>query len=130
MTDDLRSRILAALRDHQPPTHVDSQGLPPDEFGCCADAVMAVLGEQFPPMLVLDPPSGLSPKQVAAWAEAVSSDTTQRLMILPPNASDLWRRRTPAERRAYLEAHRDEAIERGIPVDLVDMMIRDAEAEQ
>lgn len=134
MTDDLRARILAALREHQPPTHVDSQGLPPDEFECCADAVMAVLGEQFPPMLALDAPPELSPEQVAAWqtqwAEAVSGDTTQRLVILPPNSSDLWRRRTPAERRAYLEAHRDEAIERGIPEDLIDMMIRDAEAER
>ncbi len=132
MTDDLRARILVAPREHQPPTHTDSQGLPPDEFECCADAVMAVLGEQFPPALVLDSPSGLSAEQVAAWqaqwAEAVSGDTTQRLVILPPNSSDLWRRRTPAERRAHLEAHRDEAIERGIPGDLVDMMIRDAEA--
>lgn len=44
MTDDLRARILAVLREHQPPTHTDSQGLPPDEFECCADAVLAVLG--------------------------------------------------------------------------------------
>jgi hypothetical protein len=41
VTDDLRSRIATALREHQPPAHVT--GLPADEFDCCADAVMAVV---------------------------------------------------------------------------------------
>lgn len=44
-TSDLRARIARALRDHQPPTHVDPAGLPKDEFDCCADAVMAVIGD-------------------------------------------------------------------------------------
>lgn len=39
-TPDLRARIAQVLRDHQPPTHVDSAGLPADEFDCCADAVL------------------------------------------------------------------------------------------
>lgn len=41
--DSLRAAIARVLRDHQPPTHVDPAGLPPDEFDCCADAVMAVV---------------------------------------------------------------------------------------
>lgn len=41
--DPLRAAIARVLRDHQPPTHVDPEGLPPDEFDCCADAVMAVV---------------------------------------------------------------------------------------
>lgn len=40
---DLRAEIARVLRDHQPPTHVDSEGLPPDEFECCADAVLAAI---------------------------------------------------------------------------------------
>jgi len=41
--DDLHARIARVLREHEPPTHVDRDGLPPDEFDCCADAVMAVV---------------------------------------------------------------------------------------
>lgn len=40
---DLRGQIAGVLRSHQPPTHVDPDGLPRDEFDCCADAIMAVL---------------------------------------------------------------------------------------
>lgn len=38
--DTLRAQIAQVLRDHQPPTHVDSEGLPADEFDCCASAVL------------------------------------------------------------------------------------------
>jgi hypothetical protein len=48
------------------------------------------------------------------------------LRILPDGALT-WRRRTPEERRAYLTDHRDEALAYGIPADLVDLMIGDAE---
>lgn len=43
MTADLHARIAEALRRHEPPTHVDSGGLPADEFDCCVDAVMAAI---------------------------------------------------------------------------------------
>ena len=48
---------------------------------------------------------------------------------LGPSAVTL-RRRSPEERRAYLLEHRDEAIANGIPEELVDWMIQDAESEQ
>lgn len=48
------------------------------------------------------------------------------LRILPDGALT-WRRRTPEERRTYLTEHRDEALAYGIPTDLVDLMIGDAE---
>lgn len=134
MTDDLRTRIRSAIsaqataRGLEGPGRVETATVPLD---AATDAVMAALDREFPPLFALDPPPELSPEQVAAWqaqwAEAISGDTRQHLIVLPPNASDLWRRHTPTERRAYLETHRDEAIERGIPEDLVDMMIRDAE---
>lgn len=41
MTDARRDKIAAALREHQPPAHIDD--LPSDEFDCCADAVLKVL---------------------------------------------------------------------------------------
>lgn len=135
MSDDLRHRIAQALSDHeQARLGLDADRYPAERWLCCADAVLAVLDQQFPPMLALDPPPEMNPEQVAAWqaqwAEAVSGDTQVRVMVLPPSASDLWRRRTPDERRAYLQAHRDEAIERGIPGDLIDLMIQDAEAHR
>lgn len=135
MSGDLRHRIARALADHeQQDLGLDADRYPPERWLCCADAVIAVLDQQFPPMLALDPPPEMSPEQVAAWqaqwAEAVSGDTQIRVMVLPPSASGLWRRRTPGERRAYLLAHRDEAIERGIPEDLIDLMIQYTENEQ
>lgn len=135
MSDDLRHRIARALADHeQQDLALDADRYPAERWLCCADAVIAVLDQQFPPMLALDPPPEMNPEQAAAWqaqwAEAVSGDTTQRLVVLPPSASDLWRRRTPDERRAYLLARRDEAVERGIPGDLIDLMIQDAEARR
>jgi hypothetical protein len=48
------------------------------------------------------------------------------LRILPDGALT-WRRRTAEERRAYLTDHRAEALAYGIPGDLVDLMIGDAE---
>lgn len=60
-----------------------------------------------------------------AWLEA-QADSPGGLIVLPPNASDLWRRCTPEQRRAYLDGHRAEAAAAGIPEDLVDLMIRDA----
>lgn len=129
MTADLRARIAAVLRDHQPPTHVDSAGLPADEFDCCADAVMAVLDEAFPPMLTLAADSEITPEQAeawqAAWDELAAQPTT--ILVAPPNAVMIYRR-TPDERRRYLTDHRDEALANGIPADLIDMLIAVVEA--
>lgn len=66
-----------------------------------------------------------------AWAVA---DT----QFLIPDASGMTypyaqvelRRRTPAQRHAYLVEHRTEALAKGIPEELVDWMIQDAEDEQ
>lgn len=44
-----------------------------------------------------------------------------------PDGALTWRRRTAEERRAYLIDHRDEALAYGIPADLVDLMIGDAD---
>jgi hypothetical protein len=41
VTDNRRALVATALREHQPPAHQD--GLPADEFDCCADAVLAAL---------------------------------------------------------------------------------------
>jgi len=128
-TADLRARVAAALREHQPPTHVDSAGLPADEFDCCADAVMAVLDEAFPPSLAHAADSEITPEQAeawqAAWDELAAQPTT--ILISPPNAV-MIRRYTPEQRRAYLTDHRDEALANGVPADLIDMLIADAEA--
>ena len=50
------------------------------------------------------------------------------IRILPDGALT-WRRRTPEERRAYLTDHREEALAYGIPANLVDLMIGDAEED-
>lgn len=59
-----------------------------------------------------------------AW-DAAPRDGAVRIM---PDGSLAWRRRTAEERRAYLTDHRDEALAYGIPAELVDLMIGDAEA--
>lgn len=41
---DLRERIAAALREHQPPCPAEPD-YPGDEYECCVDAVMCVLGD-------------------------------------------------------------------------------------
>jgi len=41
---DLRVRLARVLREHQPPTHIDPQGLPRDEFDCCADVILEEIG--------------------------------------------------------------------------------------
>ncbi len=129
---DLRARIAAALREHQPPTHTDSAGLPADEFDCCADAVMAVLDEAFPPAFAITPDAELTPEQAEAWQrqwdELMGSGAAgrQQLAVLPPNAV-MIRRRSPEDRHRYLVEHRDEAVAGGIPADLIDMLIADAE---
>jgi hypothetical protein len=48
------------------------------------------------------------------------------LRVLPDGAL-AWYRRAPEERRVYLTKHRVEAMAYGIPADLVDLMIGDAE---
>lgn len=58
-----------------------------------------------------------------AWDAA---PRTGAVRIMPDGAL-AWRRRTPEERRAYLAEHRDEALAYGIPAELVDLMIGDAE---
>ncbi len=121
MTDDLHARIRAALDGCRVCTP-DAQ----------ADAVMAVLDEASPPQLTLAPEQ-VSDEEMARlhrlWLEA-QADSTGGLVILPPNASDLWRRYTPEQRRDWLTEHRDDAIERGIPGDLVDLIIQDGEDGQ
>ena len=129
MTRDLRARIRAALsaraslRGLTGPERIETVTGPLDAF---VDAVMAVLDDEFPPTLVAAPP--LTDDEAAelhrAWLE-VQADSRGGLIVLPPNASDLWRRHTPEQRRDWLIGHRDEAIANGIPGDLVDLMIRD-----
>jgi hypothetical protein len=72
----------------------------------------------------------LTPEQLAELAANFREQLKKRTVpiVLAPGAVEL-RRRTPAERRAYLLEHRDEAITHGIPEDLVDWMIQDAEGE-
>jgi len=129
VSDDLRARIARVLREHEPPTHVDRDGLPADEFDCCADAVMAVLDEVFPPSLAHAADFEITPEQAeawqAAWDELAAKPST--ILIEPPSAV-MIRRYTPEQRRAYLTDHRDEALANGIPADLIDMLIADAEA--
>lgn len=116
MSDDLRARIRATLDD--------CRTLTPDAQ---TDAVMAVLDAQFPPLLAITPRSDEETARLhRLWLEA-QADSTGGLVVLPPNASDLWRRYTPEQRRDWLTEHRDDAIDRGIPGDLVDLVIRDAE---
>jgi len=119
MTDDLRARIRTVLDD--------CRTLTPDAQ---ADAVMAVLDTQCPPLLAITPKSDPEMARLhRLWLQA-QADSTGGLVILPPNASDLWRRYTPEQRRDWLTEHRADAIERGIPGDLVDLMIRDTEGER
>ena len=133
MTDDLRARVRAAisatatLRGLDGPERTELATVPLD---IATDAVMAVLDQEFPPPLIVDfGETTLSPEQIAEWTRVFNEAQTGPLRVLPPNAPEIWRRRTPAERRAYLEAHRTEAIERGVPGDLIDLMIQDAEAD-
>jgi hypothetical protein len=137
VSDDLRARIRAALLAVNHPYEPDELARIPDSqsvaarVGDLVDVVMAVLDEAFPPQFALAP-GQVSDAEMARlhrlWLQA-QADSTGGLVILPPNASDLWRRYTPEQRRDWLTAHRDDAIERGIPGDLVDLMIRDAEPE-
>lgn len=145
---DLRARILAALTT-TPTKHETGRARPFDTHGTehrydgtCAlcrgeadtltDAVMAVLDEAFPPPLSLDahPPG---PDELAlakaAFAAAYERDKDKPLRILPPDAVAI-RRRAPGERHRYLVEHRDEALANGIPADLIDMLIADAETAQ
>jgi len=47
MTDDLRARLARALADHaQQDRGLDADRYGPENWLCCADAVMAVIGEQ------------------------------------------------------------------------------------
>jgi hypothetical protein len=93
------------------------------------DAVMAVLDEAFPPQLAVATDSELTPEQADAWRAAWDELAKQpaTILVAPPNAV-MIRRRTPEQRRAYLTDHRDEALANGIPADLIDMLIADAEA--
>jgi hypothetical protein len=68
--------------------------------------------------------AGAEQKFLDAWNAALRNGA---LRILPDGALT-WRRRTPGERRVYLTEHREEALAYGIPADLVDLMIGDAEA--
>lgn len=96
-------------------------------------AVMAVLDEAFPPQLAIAADFEITHEQAAAWqaawTEAFGADEAgpRRFIVAPPNAVMIYRR-TPEQRRAYLTGHRDEALANGIPADLIDMMIADAEA--
>lgn len=102
------------------------------EADTLADAVMAVLDKAFPPALaVFAEPAAQTPELAELrdrFAAAYEAQKAQPLRIMPPNAVAI-RRRTPEERRRYLVEHRDEALANGIPAELIDMMIADAEAE-
>jgi hypothetical protein len=45
---ELRERIAAALREHEPPHLTTADGIPADEYECCADVVMGVLRDAAP----------------------------------------------------------------------------------
>jgi len=57
---------------------------------------------------------------------AFAQNNGEPLKLLPPNVVEIYRR-TPEDRRRYLTEHRDEAIQRGIPAELVDMMIAEVD---
>jgi len=93
------------------------------------DAVMAVLDETFPPRFALVADAEITPEQADAW-QAAWDELAERpatFLVAPPNAV-MIRRRTPEQRRAYLTDNRDEALANGIPADLIDMLIADAES--
>jgi len=134
MTDDIRHdpRTVNLVAGFLAREFGDDGFLPFSKRDGAAVRLLDLLAEAFPPMLALAP-GQLSDVEMARlhrlWLEA-QADSTGGLAILPPNASDLWRRYTPEQRRAWLTGHRDDAIERGIPGDLVDLMIQDAEADR
>lgn len=137
MADDLRSRVLAAVlgvRLNLGPGAIDlarrgeSIRLSGNEADLLADAVMAVLAESAAPTFEF--PNAWSPEQLAQfeaeWARITAEPNFYQIKILPPGPVEIWRR-TPEERRAYLEDHRDEALAAGIPGDLIDLLIAEAE---
>lgn len=75
--------------------------------------------------------SDVSLEEIEEWRErfqaAMASGARAELVEMPPTAFVL-RRRTPEARRAYLTEHRDEAVARGIPGDLIDIMIAEDES--
>jgi hypothetical protein len=64
---------------------------------------------------------------VKAFGEAWAAAPRDRGVRIMPDGALAWRNRTSEERRAYLTEHRDEALEYGIPANLIDLMIADAE---
>lgn len=64
---------------------------------------------------------------VKAFEEAWAAARRDRGVRVMPDGALAWRNRTPEQRRDYLTDHRDEALEYGIPADLVDLMIAEAE---
>jgi hypothetical protein len=107
--------------------------------GTFADEVLAQAGRTLLVLLDTPPPTvsvycdpgaetedlaALREKSAAAFRAAVESwDGT--LGVLPPTALAIWRR-TPFERRRYLIEHRTEALARGIPGDLIDLLVAEA----
>lgn len=71
-----------------------------------------------------------TPEAAAEFAQRFREEVKKSgpLRVLPPSAVEI-RRRSPEERRRYLTDHRDEAIAKGIPSDLIDMFIADAEGD-
>jgi hypothetical protein len=140
MSDDLRARILAAVLDvrlHLGPNALSlaSRGeavrLSGNEADSLTEVVMSVLDEAFaqPPLAVYCDPVPETPELAILrkqFQAAYVRDKGKPLKVLPPNAV-MIRRRTPEQRRAYLVEHRDEAIANGIPEQLIDLFIQEAE---
>lgn len=71
MTDDLRHRIAQALADHeQACLGLGADRYPAEKWLCCADAVIAVLDEAFPPPQFIEPADPITPQQAEAWQRA------------------------------------------------------------
>lgn len=105
----------------------DDGFLPLSKRDGAAVRLLDLIEQEYQPPLVVDfSRTEWSPEQIAEWTRVFNEGARGPLKVMPPNAADLWRRHTPEQRRAWLLEHRDEAIERGIPGDLVDLMIRDA----
>lgn len=103
----------------------DDGFLPLSKRDGAAARLLDLIGQEYRPPLVVDfSRTEWSPEQIAEWTRVFNESARGPLKVMPPNASDLWRRYTPGQRRAYLDEHRDEAVASGIPEDLVDLMIR------
>ena len=102
----------------------------PLRAGDLRDLVDQLRAWQTPPCPVTVDASDVSEEDMQAWREAfdaeIAANRRPTWRVVPISAFVL-RRRTPAERRVWLLEHRDDAIERGIPADLIDMMITDGE---